>query len=206
MLLAIRCLTEFVYVCIPCAVFEIILAFRERNRNPHDSRHFLWKVLLLFYFALVMILTQIGTVWDIGRYPPDIIPPNEVFLVPFHSIPGGLFTDSDNVLLFMPLGLLLPKIWERHRAIWRTAETAFLLSAAIELSQLLNRRITDVDDLIMNVLGAVLGCMLFAVLRRLRGKRSPRTRRGGSFAARHEAGILLALAFAGAFLHNPWAG
>ena len=44
--------------------------------------------------------------------------------------------------------------------------TGFLMSLGIELAQLLNYRISDVDDLIMNTLGAFLGYELLMLLSR----------------------------------------
>lgn len=39
-----------------------------------------------------------------------------------------------------------------------------VVSLVIELSQLLNNRRTDVDDLLLNALGAVLGLLLFRIV------------------------------------------
>jgi hypothetical protein len=70
-----------------------------------------------------------------------------------------------NVVLFVPLGLLLPCCWEGFDRIGHAALFGFLFSLAIELSQLLNFRVTDIDDLIANTLGAVVGCLIFLALR-----------------------------------------
>lgn len=206
---AALCLYEFACVFVPCAVFQAVLAARERKSGyRRGAGRFLLVFLLLFYLSLVLALTGIGTVWDIGRYPPHLIPPHEINLLPFRALVPQWQIEAENAVLFVPLGFLLPLIWRRYRSMGRTAAAGFLLSAAIELSQLFNRRFTDIDDLIMNTLGAVLGWALWCLFRALlRGERSAPEEllSGRSFAARHEGCLLLVLAFAGVFfLFDPW--
>lgn len=200
----------FACVLFPCAVFQAVLAARERKSGRRrGAARFVLIFLLLFYLSLVLVpFTGIGTVWDIGRYPPYLVPPHEINFLPFRALVPQWRTEAENVVLFVPLGFLLPLIWKRYRRMGKTAAAGFLLSAAIELSQLFNRRFTDVDDLVMNTLGAVLGWALWRLFRALlRGERSgpgaPLS--GRPFAARHEACLLLVLAFAGVFfLFDPW--
>lgn len=75
-----------------------------------------------------------------------------------------------NILLFVPLGFILPLLWKEFRSRRTMCFTGFLLSLGIELAQLLNYRISDVDDLIMNTLGAWLGYELLMLLSRSRKK------------------------------------
>lgn len=70
-----------------------------------------------------------------------------------------------NVVVFVPLGLGLAGLGHRDRS-WPTFGRAllggFLLSLAIELMQLaIPGRATDVDDLIFNTLGTMLGALVF---------------------------------------------
>lgn len=83
-----------------------------------------------------------------------------------------------NIVAFLPLGLLLPAVAARARSMAVVLVLAVALSAAIELGQLAVSqalgyayRSTDVDDVILNVLGAVVGYVLFVALRFL--SRSP---------------------------------
>jgi glycopeptide antibiotics resistance protein len=73
-----------------------------------------------------------------------------------------------NTLVFMPLGFGLAGALHRGNAwqtIYRAALGGFLVSLAIELLQLaIPSRATDVDDLIFNSLGALLGALLFYTL------------------------------------------
>ena len=79
-----------------------------------------------------------------------------------------------NVMLFFPLGILLPLVWRRLR-FWSGIQIAIALSSSIELFQYLSRtwinRTADVNDVILNVLGASLGLALVFLLRLRRGTR-----------------------------------
>jgi glycopeptide antibiotics resistance protein len=79
-----------------------------------------------------------------------------------------------NVVLFFPLGILIPLVWSRLR-FWRGVQIAIAISVSIELVQYLSRawsnRNADVNDVILNVLGAGLGLVLVFLLRLRRGTR-----------------------------------
>lgn len=79
-----------------------------------------------------------------------------------------------NVLAFVPLGILLPLILRTRWSAVVVLLGAVSLSAAIELGELaisywigFAYRSTDVDDVILNVVGAVLGYVAFLALRPL---------------------------------------
>lgn len=83
---------------------------------------------------------------------------------------------AGNVLLFLPLGVLLPLVWGRLR-FWQGMLIAIALSASIELLQYLSRpwggtRSADVNDVILNSLGACLGLTFVSLLRLRLGTRA----------------------------------
>ena len=75
-----------------------------------------------------------------------------------------------NVMLFFPLGVLIPLVW-RNLRFWSGIQIAIAVSASIELIQYLSRgwmnRSADVNDVLLNVFGASLG-LAFVFLLRLR--------------------------------------
>ena len=97
-------------------------------------------------------LTGAGALSDALRY--GIHRPDQINLIPF-SREIDRIAYFQNVLLFLPLGFLVPHISPRWSSFSGTAFTSFGFSLLIELSQLLNNRRTDVDDLILDTLGAV---------------------------------------------------
>lgn len=80
-----------------------------------------------------------------------------------------------NVMLFFPLGVLIPLVWRRLRFWWGMG-IAIALSCSIELVQYLSSawgsyRAADVNDVLLNVLGAGLGLALVSLLRLGHGAR-----------------------------------
>jgi glycopeptide antibiotics resistance protein len=73
-----------------------------------------------------------------------------------------------NVLLFFPLGILLPLVWRRLR-FRQGLLIAIALSCSIELAQYVSwawvHRTADVNDVILNSVGACLGLALVSVPR-----------------------------------------
>ena len=73
-----------------------------------------------------------------------------------------------NIGMFIPIGFALPLLWRRFEKLWVTIIICFAISFFIELVQLMiPLRATDVDDLIMNTLGGIIGCLLYLLIRRL---------------------------------------
>lgn len=71
-----------------------------------------------------------------------------------------------NLLIFTPMGFLLPLLSKRFRRVWPVILIGFLSSLAVETVQFIFRvGSTDIDDLILNTAGAFIGyvaykCML----------------------------------------------
>ena len=70
----------------------------------------------------------------------------------------------ENVLLLMPVGVMLPLIDIKKYNLVKTVLIGFLLSLTIEVSQYVHETgFFEVDDLINNTLGAMLGCFLSCI-------------------------------------------
>ena len=69
-----------------------------------------------------------------------------------------------NVVGFVPFGFMLPLIVRRARGFFLITLLGFALSLFVEVVQLITKvGCFDVDDLILNTLGAAVGYILFAV-------------------------------------------
>lgn len=67
-----------------------------------------------------------------------------------------------NVLLFVPLGIFLPLLFSPFRVWWKALVYTFVILLLVETAQLLSRLGTcDVDDLLLNIVGAFLGWLLW---------------------------------------------
>lgn len=69
-----------------------------------------------------------------------------------------------NVLLFVPLGFFLPIVFGGLRKFYRTVCVCFAVTFCVEFFQYFIGRSSDIDDIIMNLLGAVTGYLLFRLL------------------------------------------
>lgn len=116
-----------------------------------------WGLAAVFvlYAAGALHFTGAGTVYDLLRvgWEPR---PEQANLIPFSRQidPAGYLL---NILLFAPLGILTPLLWEKGRRACSVAGLGAAVSLLVELSQLLDNRSSDVDDLIVNTAGALLG-------------------------------------------------
>lgn len=67
-----------------------------------------------------------------------------------------------NIIMFMPIGFFIPLLWEIPDK--KIIIVGLLFSLFIEVCQLFLNRGTDVDDLILNTLGTILGLLVYKFL------------------------------------------
>jgi glycopeptide antibiotics resistance protein len=125
-----------------------------------------WLKLFVFavYIAGVFFFTGAGTLYNIRQYGMSA-GALQYSLVPFSAQSFDVTAYLLNIVLFLPLGFLLPLIWPKNDRFGRVLLFGAAFSLLIELSQLLNIRSTDIDDLLLNTLGAALGFLLFRLYR-----------------------------------------
>lgn len=126
-------------------------------------------VILLVYLVALMHIT----INYIRLFRFDFTLSDGYNLIPFKGISAILRSRSTvyiwqnilgNILIFMPLGFLLPLLWKKWTMV-RTVFAGAALSFAIEAIQLFTSRGTDIDDLILNTLGTLCGYCIYLVLR-----------------------------------------
>lgn len=68
----------------------------------------------------------------------------------------------ENVLLFIPFGIFIPLKWEQLRNPFVCSFLGFCLSFIIEMIQLITERgHFQIDDIVTNMLGALIGAIIF---------------------------------------------
>lgn len=122
--------------------------------------------------ALWLIGGLVFTLQPAYPLPGQVVDDN---LVPFHTLaiywrnPDSWFWMRNlfgNLFLLLPLGLLGPIALPALDRWWRIALVALLYSVAIEVIQLaVPDRSADIDDVIVNVAGALLGYLAFVTVR-----------------------------------------
>ena len=138
-------------------VFMLFRTVQKRNGLTFHRHYFIALLAFFVYIAGVYHFTGAGTIYDWMRFGLEI---NQINFIPFsHDIDiAGYFL---NILLFIPLGLLAPVIWKKMNKLTNIIGTGFFFTLLIEASQLLNNRSTDIDDILLNILGAILGYGFF---------------------------------------------
>lgn len=184
-------------IVIPCFLYQIIICKIQNNRQKNKVIHIIWVYIFLMYLYLTLSVAGIGSIWDIGHYD-RIIRLEEINLIPFQS--DGIMTYILNIIMFLPLGFLIPLIWKEYRNSPKILLIGFGFSLSIEICQLFNRRNTDIDDLIMNTLGAVAGYFIWKLTKRLFRNINQKA----ISLSRLEPVIYLALAVLGEFLLFNW--
>jgi glycopeptide antibiotics resistance protein len=139
---------------IVAAVFIFPLYLLAVRKKIHSNQEAFTAALFSLYLCVVFSVAGLP---DITYFRFHI----HVNLTPF----AYMFSDYEstllNILLFVPMGLFLPRMWERMRKLSYVLLTAVLTSLFIELSQIFTYRATDINDLITNTLGAFSGFLLY---------------------------------------------
>ena len=128
----------------------------------HKTRfHNIKKTILYFVFA-----TYLAAVYLFVGMPTLQFMRFELSLTltPFLPMVADFKNTILNIILFIPLGIMLPFLWKKYDTLRETLFFGFLMSLAIELLQILTYRATDINDLIANTIGAVLGYFVFRII------------------------------------------
>ena len=134
-------------------------------------------VFLILYLVVLVYVCLLSEVY--GRtemqniYHYNLIPFREIMrfytyreLVGMEAFVLNLF---GNVIAFVPFGFMMPILKMKYRYSKRVIGMTFFLSLTVECFQLLTRVGSfDVDDLILNTLGGVLGFGMFHVMNWIR--------------------------------------
>lgn len=154
-----------VLLYLPCFV---VLRRRQAALLNHLA-HFM----LLAYSCLIIYATVLLGLFIVPfQFPPTYYFLNlhpfiwlqETYSMGWHKMIEQLCL---NVLMFLPVGLLLPTLNQRWRSWGKTLSTVLLFTVIIEFCQYFIGRSADIDDVIMNLLGGAIGYVFFLLLDRL---------------------------------------
>ena len=131
------------------------------------------------YLWLVFILRFAFFPMNAGLLPSTIFDPRAIFnpninlepVVHFHDAYSGWWINLyGNIAVFIPLGFILPFCFPNaFDRLWKTALGGLLCSLCIEVLQLpFPTRCSDVDDLLTNTLGVIIGASIVFIVRAIR--------------------------------------
>ncbi len=176
-------LAEVLEMTWPMLFISIVLVFSLRVTYllKHKEEFIFYKEMLLLLFMIyILVLFQIVTVQDING-PADgnnFIPFTEIFR---YKLGGKLFVRNivGNVLMFIPYGFFSTMYTDNKKL-----KVSFILitlaALSIETTQLSIGRIFDVDDILLNIGGGLIGYYLYMSLDKV-GNIKPNILRSNTF-------------------------
>lgn len=155
------------------AVLYLPVYFILRNRisMPRQLAYFLFIGCVLVIAGATVLETVIIRIAD-GM--PLLSAMHSLNLIPFQFITTewGMSTRKQitqeiaNVMMFVPLGFIFPAVYKRLRRCRWTILCTMGVSFCIEFMQYFIGRSADVDDVLLNTCGGVIGYLLFIAFSR----------------------------------------
>lgn len=146
--IGIDCISSIIFV-IPAIIILRYLILRQRNFNQFIA-------ILIFALYSIAVFSVVG-VPTVGTFKVDFgfnfIPLIDIVNSPLEYTKNTIL----NIILFIPLGFFVPTIWKNYRSIKTMFFMGLALSVCIEILQIFTFRLTDIDDLITNTIGTVIG-------------------------------------------------
>lgn len=126
------------------------------------------ELLMLFFIIYILLLYHIVTFQDNNYGTNNLVPFKEILR---YNITSSLFVKNvlGNILLFVPFGLFTSYI-VKNKTVFPTAILTFLVSCSIEFAQMCIGRTADVDDVILNTIGGIVGYIIYYVFMRISDK------------------------------------
>ncbi|MDD3794256.1 MAG: VanZ family protein [Candidatus Gracilibacteria bacterium] len=176
---------EFLYIIsIPIYIilFVIFLIKKCKLKNI--------VIYTIFYFYIISLLAV--TLFPIpiaGLKEISIYITNTNNFIPFNSILDILLNDNlplivkfkqviGNIIIFIPLGFLVPFIWKNKNNFKQALIVGILSTIGIEVSQTIislilgfNYKVTDIDDMILNTIGFIIGFYIFKKISEIKNKK-----------------------------------
>ncbi len=157
---------------------------KERNRKKvvRGLEILLFAAYLAIMCYFLFFAETMGRTFTEREYHYNLMPLKEIrrFWVYRQSLGfwSVLLNLVGNVVVFIPFGVFLPRLFQKCRRFFVTTLFCFEFSLCIELIQLIWKVGSfDVDDILLNTLGGILGYLLYrisVVLTRNRAKEAGR--------------------------------
>lgn len=119
------------------------------------------ELFTLVFILYVMCLFEVVTLQDNNYGLSNFIPFKEIFR---YQIGSRLFIKNivGNILLFLPYGYFA-SYYLNNNKVWPTALLTIIVSFTIETVQLKIGRTFDVDDIILNTCGGIIGGFIYSL-------------------------------------------
>lgn len=164
-------ITSYFYDVWPIIIIITVIASSLRITyliKNNQKFCFYKEVFMLLFIIYVMCLFEIVTLQDQNYGLSNIIPFKEIFR---YEVGSRLFIKNiiGNILLFLPYGYFASD-YLKSKKVWPICLLTMLVSVTIECVQLNIGRTYDIDDVILNTIGGILGYWLYILIEKIKVK------------------------------------
>lgn len=153
-------LSFFTYMIIAFIILFITKLIINKGKLINKKREL---TIITFFSYIIGVLSQALKLGDKETSFINLVP-FKIIIRDIKSLINGdylifLINIVGNILLFIPIGILVPMLWKiKDRYV---ILIGFLISLSIEITQLYLGRVTDIDDLILNTSGVIIGLLVY---------------------------------------------
>lgn len=150
-------------------VTVILVSLRIVQYNQTKEKFILYEELLKYSFVIYIIsLFYVVTFQDVSWSSSNFIPFKEMFR---YRIFSKLFFKNvvGNMLMFLPYGFFVSYFLKLNKT-KIIFFLSFIVSLTIETTQLIIGRVFDVDDIMLNIVGALIGYFVYRIFHNVKDK------------------------------------
>lgn len=142
-------------------IFAVILVLLRLSYLFANKKKFVFykEFIMLCFIIYILLLYYIVTFQDNNYGTNNFVPFREIFRYHYTS---RLFVKNvvGNILLFIPFGIFTTRFIGRKKVL-PTVLISIVVSCAIEFVQMRLGRTADIDDIILNTTGGLIGALLY---------------------------------------------
>ncbi len=155
------------------AVIYAAFALLTRKKLAAPMKTHILRYVFLTYCLCVLMITLRAQDTAYSRYADaNFYPLFSVISALMSGFKTAKYLIILNIIMFMPLGILLPCVFKRINSLHSAALISFLATLTIECIQIfLPGRAFDIDDIILNTLGGAIGYSVYAICIWIGGRR-----------------------------------
>ncbi len=140
----------------------VLITLRFTYLLVNHKKILIYKELISLSFIIyIVLLFELVTTSDFESFSNNFIPFKEIFR---YSITSKLFYRNviGNIILFVPFGYFTSYYTKINKKWYIAMLITFITSLTIEIIQMGIGRSFDVDDIILNIIGGMLGYLIYA--------------------------------------------
>lgn len=176
---------EILFLIVFCSVF-IWLKTKFKSNGAQKANKILWTALLLIYAGILLWTALISRTGNESRSLNLTVFSSYKFMLGFYNSFDIFKQIVDNILVFVPMGMLLPAAYEAKQEIKTYVFVVFsglVMSLVIEVLQyVFSIGYSEIDDVINNVWGCAIGCGVYAFTGKVESKKDSVILKKGWFA------------------------